>query len=517
MNGPRRQTAVLARWARLVALVVLPLSVSPASALDPPEPPDFRPGTHVFRRVLFDIQFEPLGRFEDLADNPRDTVLVVLGDTRCLLNVPGGLWNYVRAGGAVLVATDHAMDREARIELEALTGVRVTGEKLGCVEPGLRYRGLDYCPWVQPRIGITDAGVLFRQPQKEGSPFLLVATNAPSRLQIMGTPLPGDVRILATLPPGCYSVPFRGFVYRYPPLFAVGGSAGEGRVLFLADHSIFINEMMLPTDNGNVEFTYNCLTWLRGTDPPRHKVLFVEDGLIRQDFNIPLRNIPIPFDELMRHFWDHPNAALAGLGKELVRLEHEDKFNQVLFNTLDAKGLTPRVLAPYIAVVLTVAVALYLFARVASRSRHRVEPAVPLLVNALDPHRPDAPLIQQRQRALLLAGNLWEAAHELARQWFANHGLAPLVLGKGAGEPPEVLVPEGWRERLALRPRIARLWRLAHDPNPWPVSAGGLRDLLRELEELGAALANGSLRLAAKTEGPRRKPNAEGRAPKGPA
>ena len=83
---------------------------------------------------------------------------------------------------------------------------------------------------------------------------------------------------------------------------------GNGRVLVLADHSIFINEMMLPSDNGNVEFTYNCLEWLRG-DPKdgRNQVLFVEDGTINSRFEVPLKEVP---DELLLNYLrNHPDEA----------------------------------------------------------------------------------------------------------------------------------------------------------------------------------------------------------------
>ena len=54
---------------------------------------------------------------------------------------------------------------------------------------------------------------------------------------------------------------------REAPLFAVGGTVGKGRVLVLADHSIFINRMILPRETGNLEFAANCLHWLRGGRP----------------------------------------------------------------------------------------------------------------------------------------------------------------------------------------------------------------------------------------------------------
>ena len=46
----------------------------------------------------------------------------------------------------------------------------------------------------------------------------------------------------------------------------VGGT--RGRILLVADHSIFINMMMLPTDTDNVEFASNCLEYLRTCKEP---------------------------------------------------------------------------------------------------------------------------------------------------------------------------------------------------------------------------------------------------------
>jgi hypothetical protein len=69
---------------------------------------------------------------------------------------------------------------------------------------------------------------------------------------------------LAVFPRGSWA---RGqpFAVDFPHLwFAAGGDWGEkgGRILILADHSVFINDMMTPDDNDNLEFASNCLEWL---------------------------------------------------------------------------------------------------------------------------------------------------------------------------------------------------------------------------------------------------------------
>ena len=86
-------------------------------------------------------------------------------------------------------------------------------------------------------------------------------------------------------------------------------------MLVLADHSIFINRMMLPREINNLEFAANCLHWLRGgastpleiagaaTKGPdvlqqligqRNHVLFWEDSKVHRDFNVPLKKVSLP-------------------------------------------------------------------------------------------------------------------------------------------------------------------------------------------------------------------------------
>src|SRR5271154_2931094 len=61
-------------------------------------------GTHVFRRILHDNDFSPLSDFASLAENPKQSVVVVLGDLDRIQEIRGGLNGFIRDGGAALLA-----------------------------------------------------------------------------------------------------------------------------------------------------------------------------------------------------------------------------------------------------------------------------------------------------------------------------------------------------------------------------------------------------------------------------
>src|SRR5262245_37482914 len=68
-------------------------------------------GTHVFRRILYDHGLTALDGFdaETLHEEPGRCLVVVLGDLDPLRDVPGGLGEFLRQGGAVLAASDRAI------------------------------------------------------------------------------------------------------------------------------------------------------------------------------------------------------------------------------------------------------------------------------------------------------------------------------------------------------------------------------------------------------------------------
>jgi hypothetical protein len=479
------------------AVAVLTLARPAAAQRSPSVPFAYR--ADAFRRILFELGLTPLKNFAELGEDPKHTLLIVLGRTDCLDPdiLQGSLQRLVREGGAALVATDRAPDPDAASELLAVAGVAVSGERFVGPpdEEDALYHGKDFCPKLDPATGVTPD--LFRGPPRLGIPALTVATNAPSCLK--GNELPEGIRSLAWLPYGSHAegtrppppaksgMRFDRFVPMWRkkgPLFAVGGSVGDGRVLVLADHSIFINQMMIPTDNGNAEFAWNCLEWLRGEgDQRRHKVLFVEDGFIQTDFKVPLKGGPgLP-----------PGAARAAvvvIDDALARLEDKGTLDEALLDRLGASRFeNPNPLLRRALEFVTVILLVYLIYRIGIRGRFRLDAGVPLLAHEVARHTPGAPLLEQRFRSALRAGNLWETAHGLARQWFAS--LPPAA---GAA-PPRVVVRGGWWRRSSLQRRFTRLWRLAHETAPVRVSPRALRRMLRDLDEMKAALADGTLRL----------------------
>ena len=169
------------------------------------------------------------------------------------------------------------------------------------------------------------------------------------------------------------------------PLFAVGGTSGKGRVLVLADHSIFINRMMLPSNNKNLEFAANCLHWLRGgvstpvealraANSPdalkqltgqRNKVLFWDDGKIRTDFKVPLKAMP-----LKPSLGSEP-AIVAAIDKTIANMEDNDFFNRQLLEGMDNLAGGRQRVVRYVVYLLTLAAFLLLGYRFLWRSRHR--------------------------------------------------------------------------------------------------------------------------------------------------
>jgi hypothetical protein len=494
--------------------------------------------TDAFRRLLFELRFQPLRTFAELQVNPRESVFLMLGEPTCLSqrNFPEGLRAFVERGGAVLIATDMETAGEAGENLRKLAGVMVTGETLiaaRSLTPEKNhlflYNNSKYCPFVESLedtniVGLMTAVVgmdgrpqLFRRCAGPRYPPLRVAANAPSRLKPTGWALPGGIYRLARLPYICTVEKDLAPRFRDEKgsLFAVGGTLGKGRVVVLADHSIFINRMILPQDNDNLEFAVNCLHWLRGSvETPmealrtsvrsqaergneevvrslltgqRHKVLFWDDGAIRSDFEAPLQTVPMPAP----HFSEP--TFVAALDEALAKLEANDSFNRALLERMDELPGGRQRLIHYAMYLLTLAALLLLGHRFLWRTRHHPELAIPSLAKVLRAHEPKASLLEQRRRALLRSGNVWELAHYMAQECFASAGV-PLT---GAAPPRVVMAQASRWQRWRAHRRMIRLWRLARSEVPTSLSLAAFRRLAREWAELKTALANGTMALNA--------------------
>lgn len=446
-------------------------------------------GTHVLRRILYDHGFTALETIGAAEDDPERTLVVALGDLDVLGKLPRGLESFVRRGGAVLLASDRAIE-DARVlrEVIGVTGVSINREKMVCPQLSNCYNQHAFCPRVLYVSGAHPP--LFQQTRGSGGGDLLVATNLPSKLRVRRE-LPGRVQPLATLPPGTQVDAPRARPEEQFPLFSVGGVVGSGQVLVLADHSVFINQMMMPLDTGNVEFSYKAVRWLQGEYGQRNQVVFLEEGKIQTKLDIPLKSTAIPPDEAMRFIFSRRNQILAEAENYLVQLEKDDAFNRKLRQILNELGLPPYTLVRMLVVVGTSILILYLLYRLGIRGRFRHDTSVPLLASTLGRNLPTAPLMEQRNQALLRVGNLAEPASGLVRRWFARLGVEV-----ERATPPVFEVQGGWWHRRWLRGRLGRLWRLAVGSGTIHLSAGEFWRLEQELKGLRGSWERGEWRVA---------------------
>jgi hypothetical protein len=432
--------------------------------------------THAFRHVLKEAGLKPLASFAEL--EPKRTVVILLGKMERLdsFDVRAFLTN----GGAVLVATDnpnqsHYVGRDF--------GVEIRGQlPLAANDPTTSYRGLPDCPFVQPLPAGEDTAI-FRNLRH-------VATNQPAYLAYARQPNP--LRQLAVLP---YSFSIRrgGRLFDMPTAFAIGGRVGSGRVLILSDHSVFLNDMMLPRDNDNFEFAANVVEWLKEPgdgSPRRDRVLYVEEGTIRTDFEVKWKQVlvpPLPPPEDLLELGDQ---LVSGLEKEgyFRDLERRNVFNDTVLSEFGLNNILRGA-----ALALTLGMLVYGSFRL-MRGRHRFD-AAPLFALALARSTPEGMAVEQRHQALLKQRNLWEPARDLARQCLEPALSKVSKPPAGAMLPPMVAQGNWWRRR-SWRRRLERLWKLAYGPRPVAVSAREFTRLLEETEEVKEALHNGTVQLA---------------------
>jgi hypothetical protein len=471
----------------LLAALVGP-SFLPSAHAQPDRVTAFRQGTHAFRRTLYDAlggEVTALTRPEELQQDPGHTLLIVLGETEVLERIPGGLQRFVEQGGAALVATDRAVP-SAR--LSPAFGISFDGQPVFAGEPGLdrTYHDLIDCPFVEPTS--LKGPPLFQGLGKVA--LKRVATNRPSYLHLERTS--GGLRRLAVFPAGSWARG-QGFALKVPHLcFAVGGDWGDsgGRILLLSDHSVFINDMMTPVDNDNLEFASNCLEWL--TDGgKRSRVLFVEEDEVQTAFDIPVRDVGPPIPPL--------GVIVEAINQALRGLDEENTFNRMIDSRLEQMPWDQRRrLVEAVVVLLTVLLSLYGLVRLGF-ARHRQEVGAPLLDAVLRRQPVPAAVMVGRRQELLRSGNFWEPARALTRQWFeAVLGPRLSVIDRRSEQQHRpvmrVKVKGGLWHRWTVGRYVRELWRFAHEDRPRRVSLRQLRRLTVRLEGLKAAVARDEVR-----------------------
>lgn len=504
--------AVLGLWFACAAWAQpVPLSPVPQPPPAQPNPTSAKPlpapdGTDIFRRIL--MKFQPVPDFKGI-DDPKDCILIMFGDTRRLAEIPGGLRRFLNHGGAAFIASDQPMGGGSKAALVEAASVYITGYEWrdtpnSRTEPKDLYKQLRYCPLMLS----TDRRFMF-DPAKPGR--LIVATNLPSTLRFEGQQLEG-ISEIATLPDGTPIMTNDGREER-DRMFGVAGDVGVGRILVLADHSIFINEMMKPQDNQNVEFAQNCLKYLRGEHGQRKRVLFVEDNHIWKNF---VKGGPKPSSAAAQLFNKLLDEATLRKGLEKAAEKSENVVDrcdrkievwQEQFNEFDADdGINKKLwgfftrnrpggfrsVVRWGLILGTLGLLIYACYRLGIVSRYKTEPALPALTRAASRQAPTGSLLEMRLEGLLDADNIRETGRQLARDAFEAGGVAAPVPYR---EPAVAVKGAGWWRRSRVQRRVLELWRLAFGKQPIRLAPHALRALAAELEQLKADLKHATIQL----------------------
>jgi len=358
------------------------------------------------------------------------------------------------------VATDRDTDREWQKHLG--TDFRKYYVR---APANLAYRGNQECPLVVPKE--VENLPIFRNLNQ-------VATNRPiyfvNKSQALKTLAVFDSRCRVQ---GPFQLPAN-----YP--FAAGGELGKGRVLVLSDHSVFINAMMIPTDNDNFDFAYRCMDWLSDGGKRTH-ILFLNEGEPVTNFDVPVIDMPPPPMEVINQL--------------LVKMEQENLFNLMILGEHAEQRFRDilRVLIVVLTTLLT-GFGCYRFLL----ARHMVETKEPLFSTKAAQQTPDVALTTQRHLAMIKSDNFWEAAHHLARDWFLANMPDSLPTPAASSGGRHVLrhfsVDAGWWRRRSWEKKLQVVWQMAGGA-PTKLSAAEFARFVTQLDDIKAALAKGTLRL----------------------
>jgi hypothetical protein len=486
----------------LCALCLPLVSVQPSPAQGLQYSHFFARGTHFFRRLLSDMDLRPIEDLERLKEEPENKLLIVLGDAELLPQRGFNLEPFVRRGGAVLLATD----RNCISPIQSF-GVRIVGSRVTVPEKSeFAYKQCEDCIFIERSPDArAQALPLFANLSIEGV-LTRVATNRPGYLRRAPD---CELPVLAAFPPGCsttesrivpsgrpglrlrpesrgaHLTPFGGVAPGRRLPFAVGGSWGEGRILILSDHSVFINEMMWQPDNENFLFAHNCVDWL-SNGGRRREVLFLEEGQVQTSFKFPLK---VPPGGSLPPLKATVEIADKGLGE----LERENAFNRAIRSVAADLSWPPERWFRTVIIASTVALMLLGLTRL-SQARYRKEKIAPLPASGGAPGPGPTNLFEQRQQAMVEEGNLWEAARALARQAVESalgerrRVSTPVLAALTQPRPPALALRGSWLRKWRIRRRFKRLWQLAYGTEPVRISPRRLRRLNQEIEEINTNL-----------------------------
>lgn len=446
------------RWA---PVLMIALVAAPASGEPPPDPRPREEQTLFFRAVLKELGAQPITEFRELMLSPEKSVLIVLGPTNLLNGLIGGgkLRQFLSEGGSALVATDQGTSPNVSSQL----GARIDGRIFAGHHQDV-YRGdLMECPLlheVRRKERPTESHPIFRDLPTNS----VIAANRPSLL-FNWNPGRNYRQIAVISAPMAAGLPGP-TVQGYHTLGVVGEFPKGGRLLVLADHSIFI-DMMVQPDNHNLDFTLGVLRWLT-EDGKRTEVMMIDNDAIQPSFDVSLVQPPMPPMPSIREL-------LPIISQGISDLQREDRINKMIQRAVPHSTLMRNTVLILTLALLAAGTYCFLHARHRSDSR---------------PKDVDAAATSPES----LGDNYAAAARELAADLFREAG-SHVSMG---GESPALAVRGEGRVRRQWQSQVHRLWSIARG-DAAPESAGELQRVHADCQALRAAIQSGVVQFAAKS------------------
>jgi hypothetical protein len=418
-------------------------------------------GTELFRGLLDHAGIKPLTA-QEFAELKRfdDVILISLGNQRLAPNTASGPFDRfarISASGSILIASDAqvsvTLDAGGADERE----FRIGGARVVCSEPGSFHRDEPSCPFVVPIAMEGDEAVhrIFKGLNR-------VATNSPSYIR-PGRWRGGLIRFpLARFPERSF-IQGQGLWLPKDAYFAVGGEGPEHQVistdyrfLMLADHSIFINQMLLEEKTDNLELTYRIIEFLQGPGKQRKRCAFFYDGRLIDHFDdlrqaFAKQNAPsLPQVNL----WAMQEK-LTDLGNAIIdRLQINNAHNNLILGSGNQnRSLT---IITRFFLILAAVVACFILVRRLWRARKPTDTPPPPVVAAASTGPPG--VFDRRQKELLRRDNVLEPVRDLVRDFFASIGIP------GETGMPKVVIADVVRKPDSLRAAIKDFWNIAYGP-----------------------------------------------------
>ncbi len=428
-------------------------------------------GMEFFRHQLHRAGYRPLHSPIEIYDDPQNVLIVLVGEQSISQYLTNGVREVVKNGASILIASDKST---LNTNLFPFFSVQILGKRI-TADPEDSYHGVDWQPFVRPLTGRFAEGsprIIFKGIEAHGSGAIATQEASVLRRRAWRFPFP---EALASFP--FSSKVDQGDFLPNVDLFAAGGAFDDGRYLILADHSIFLNQMLLQMqDNSNLDFTNACLDWLKH-DHADGVCLFVEDGRVRTDFEIILPEYEEPLSDLilksMSFFEQNGNQILSSI-------EDKNLFDEMLLNLVSLKSII-RMIIVFLASMLVI----YLIIRML-RSRSSQDPARTLLTRDVYEILPRGDVLQQRFDYLRQSESIHEAVRDLVREYLDVLQAQP----DAQGRPPQIRIEDGYNDENWLKRAVQRLWDLAYAStnkpllaSDWPILKNELRRILIEADE----------------------------------